>query len=578
MVQNVSLVERLNSQISSEYKAEIINHFNSWESHNYVDPSMMDDQTELKWHYRTPLLEFMIRLHYQLRLSSKTFFLGVQIMDQYYSKRIVMKKHYQLLGLTCFWIASKNHDDKNKVLQLKELKVASRNQYDESLFLQMELNVLSTLNWNVTGPTLDDCLDFSFEQETKLKDNQLYQISKFLCELSLFDRSLLFFPNSLKSIACVLLASRILNQNSYINNFKTDLIKLDFKRSVSQMNNNGCKSEATNNSTFATPFVETFDEESLVQLRKISILLLNALVNNFSINTLKAKYRKQKAADKVSALSSKLKDFLIQQKYNPIVTLEHMASDLESLNANKCNIMKIQLHELFSTTPSNFAMIISSFALGFEQPAPLLLLASVSITAGFNKKVNPLSLDLISPSTGVFDSLEASSSFNGLLTPTSPNSSFCSTTSVPSLVGSSRSNSSSSFSSDDSNTSFEVATPPAEKTAKIIGISTTDIEDNYSSAGSFSVSPYSSSSNVAATAAVAGRLSPKALDFNNAKKINMLSKQTVFKADGYFDIAIGATKDPIKERKRFFESEDSLVSVPKRHSPNLRDNYSFYFK
>lgn len=129
------------------------------EKQTQSDPSMIDTQPEIKWHMRPHLMDFLFKTHKGLHLNEETLFLAVNIVDRYSSQRIVFKRHYQLLGCTALWIASKYHDKKSVVPTLDELKHLCSKVYDSHMFTQMELHILNTLNWNIGHPTVDLFVD-----------------------------------------------------------------------------------------------------------------------------------------------------------------------------------------------------------------------------------------------------------------------------------------------------------------------------------------------------------------------------------------------------------------------------------
>lgn len=59
---------------------------------------LIDMQPEIQWFMRKYLMEFIIEVHQQHALRAETLYLAVNILDRYVSKRIVFKKHYQLVG------------------------------------------------------------------------------------------------------------------------------------------------------------------------------------------------------------------------------------------------------------------------------------------------------------------------------------------------------------------------------------------------------------------------------------------------------------------------------------------------
>lgn len=154
--------ERLqNSKLIKEYFPSIVDYYSTLESATSITPSMIDLQPEIKWFMRPYLLDFLIELHSSFRLSSSTLFLALNIIDRYCSKRIVFKRHYQLVGTTSLWLASKYEDKKSRIPTLRELTTMCRNAYDDEMFIQMEMHILQTLDWNLSHPSLEDCLQLA---------------------------------------------------------------------------------------------------------------------------------------------------------------------------------------------------------------------------------------------------------------------------------------------------------------------------------------------------------------------------------------------------------------------------------
>jgi len=68
---------------------------------------LMDMQPELQWYMRPYLVEFLVEIHQQFRLRPEVLYLSLNVVDRYVSKRVVFKKHYQLVGCAALWIAAK---------------------------------------------------------------------------------------------------------------------------------------------------------------------------------------------------------------------------------------------------------------------------------------------------------------------------------------------------------------------------------------------------------------------------------------------------------------------------------------
>ncbi|KAK9387247.1 cyclin-like protein [Lipomyces mesembrius] len=195
------------AKMEDEYKDEISAHQKSMEMTTVPDVNMMDLQPELEWHMRPYLLDFLVESHLSLRLQPQTLFLAVNLIDRYCSRRVVFKKHYQLVGCAALWIAAKYEDKKDRVPTVRELKVMCCDAYEEDMFVQMEGHVLSTLEWTIGHPTVDTFL------RQILRCNcypSLEHLALYLCEISLFHKSFLGFTPSVIASAAHIVAQHIL--------------------------------------------------------------------------------------------------------------------------------------------------------------------------------------------------------------------------------------------------------------------------------------------------------------------------------------------------------------------------------
>ena len=90
-----------------------------------------------------------------LFLSSFFFFLlytvSVSYMDMYLSKRKTDKQQLQLLAMVCIFVASKFHEV--EPISIQELQTLAEGGYTEKSIRDLELDLLSTLNWEMNPIT-----------------------------------------------------------------------------------------------------------------------------------------------------------------------------------------------------------------------------------------------------------------------------------------------------------------------------------------------------------------------------------------------------------------------------------------
>ena len=126
-------LSRLDAQ---EYQQDVLEHMLRMDAETIPDVDSIDIQTEIQWFMRPYLLDFLIEAHSAFQLLPETLFLTVNLLDRYCSKRVVYKRHYQLVGCAALLIAAKYGDKKEKVPTIKELKSMCCSLYDDDMFLQ----------------------------------------------------------------------------------------------------------------------------------------------------------------------------------------------------------------------------------------------------------------------------------------------------------------------------------------------------------------------------------------------------------------------------------------------------------
>lgn len=186
-----------------DYSNEIIDYMKELEQNHLPDSSMIDIQPELDWSMRPHLIDFLLDCHFSLNLLPETLFLTIQIIDRYCSMRVVYKKHYQLVGCTALWIASKYEDKKINTPTLKELTTMCCHAYDPDMFVQMESHILSTLEWSISQPTIESFL--------RIHPDSCH-LARFFCELSLYHKEFVGILPSVIASSSIILSNCISGQ------------------------------------------------------------------------------------------------------------------------------------------------------------------------------------------------------------------------------------------------------------------------------------------------------------------------------------------------------------------------------
>ena len=346
------LESRANKKLLSEYRTETLSTLAVLEASQEISPSMIDLQPEVQWFMRPFLLDFIVELHQSFKLQPQTLFRCFNIVDRYCAKRIVFKRHYQLVGCTSLWIAAKYEDKKLRIPTLRELAMMCRNAYDEEMFVQMERHILSTLEWLLGKPTLEECLQVSIDNaevanefNTPFRYNSnkgtnsssttsaVTAVARFLCELSLYSRVFLEFELSEVAIAAHMLASTMIQVPSASQAYYRVVRDVQQERRnqqqdlrVSMNMSTQAMDEENNVPAVHGAFLSGFDLNTTSNtLRKISLLFIQALASVTDV--LQNKYKPLGVFDVVQNFVAKH-----SQLVETVGQMQQELTDFESLH------------------------------------------------------------------------------------------------------------------------------------------------------------------------------------------------------------------------------------------------------
>ncbi|KAK5800189.1 hypothetical protein VI817_002401 [Penicillium citrinum] len=204
------IADQLSRLTSEELRDDVLKHMLDMDGQTLPDVESIDIQTEIQWFMRPYLLDFLIEAHTAFQLMPSTLFLAINLLDRYCSKRVVYKRHYQLVGCAALLIAAKYNDKKDRVPTVKELKSMCCSLYDDDMFIQMEWHVLQTLGWTIGHPTVDSFLQVAVLDEAY--DPEVEHMTLYILEIALFHRDFVSKPSSELARAALALARCILNR------------------------------------------------------------------------------------------------------------------------------------------------------------------------------------------------------------------------------------------------------------------------------------------------------------------------------------------------------------------------------
>jgi len=159
---------------------------------------------------RPYLLDFLLEAHHAFQLLPETLFLAVNLLDRYCSRRVVYKRHYQLVGCAALLIAAKYGDRKERVPTIRELKSMCCSLYDDDMFTQMEWHVLQTLNWIVGHPTMPSFLQLATNEV--IHDPEADHMATYISEIALYHKEFVPVLPSVMARSALALARCILGR------------------------------------------------------------------------------------------------------------------------------------------------------------------------------------------------------------------------------------------------------------------------------------------------------------------------------------------------------------------------------
>ncbi|UJR28114.1 hypothetical protein I4U23_009369 [Adineta vaga] len=200
-----------------DYRQSIFEHLRSIE-HTYASKvNFIENQSDINSAMRTILVDWLIEVTDEYKLTDDTLFLCIQYVDRFLSAVNVTKAKLQLLGTTCMYLAAKYEEMYPPALE--EFSFITDNTYETKHILRMEQIIIKMLNFSLSGPTSYTFLQYylihlKFPTSTHSDDDYkcLTMLSTYLCTLTLLhDQPFSSYRSSLIAASCLLLANELLN-------------------------------------------------------------------------------------------------------------------------------------------------------------------------------------------------------------------------------------------------------------------------------------------------------------------------------------------------------------------------------
>jgi cyclin B len=156
-----------NPQEVNEYFNDIYNNLLQEEKNFIINPNYMSFQNDINEKMRAILLDWLIEVHLKFKLMPETMYITVNLIDRYLEKKLVKRTKLQLVGVTAMLIACKYEEIYPP--EIKDFVYITDKAYTKNEVLDMEIDMLKTLNYDITFPTQYKFLEF-YRKKLNLDD------------------------------------------------------------------------------------------------------------------------------------------------------------------------------------------------------------------------------------------------------------------------------------------------------------------------------------------------------------------------------------------------------------------------
>ncbi|KAJ2075868.1 G2/mitotic-specific cyclin [Coemansia sp. S155-1] len=203
-------------QMVSEYISDIIEYLRERELVTMPNPAYMGKQKDLTWDMRRELVNWIVEIHYQLRLLPETLFLAVNILDRFLCKRNVPVRWFQLIGLTAVMVACKYEESVTP--HLSDFIYLAGNSCTAQEILTTEIGILTALDFDMSYPNPMTFLRRVSKAEGYNK--QTRAVAQYLMEVCIMDHRLMQYPPSKIAAAGIYLGRRMLESGPWTANLR----------------------------------------------------------------------------------------------------------------------------------------------------------------------------------------------------------------------------------------------------------------------------------------------------------------------------------------------------------------------
>jgi G2/mitotic-specific cyclin-B, other len=200
-----------NPLLCSEYVNDMYEIFYASERTYQVNPNYMSTQSYINEKMRTILADWLVEVHLKFKMVPETLYLTVNIIDRYLSQKQVRRSKLQLVGVSALLVASKYEEIYPP--ELRDLIYITDKAYNKQEILQMENEIINTLHWNMTVPTVHAFLCRFLKAAHA--DRTMVQLACYIAERTLQEQSMVKYLPSVVAASAVYAARTSLRRHPW---------------------------------------------------------------------------------------------------------------------------------------------------------------------------------------------------------------------------------------------------------------------------------------------------------------------------------------------------------------------------
>jgi len=179
---------------------------------NCVSATYMSRQPHINERMRAILVDWLVEVHLKFKLVPDTLYLAIALIDKYLELKVVTRQNLQLVGVTCFLLASKYEEIYPP--EIRDLVYITDRAYTKEQILEMETKILETLHFKLSFPTVY-CFLLRYLKAAHA-DKRIVQLSCYVAERLLQEYSMVNFLPSTIAACAVYIARKNLNRNPWV--------------------------------------------------------------------------------------------------------------------------------------------------------------------------------------------------------------------------------------------------------------------------------------------------------------------------------------------------------------------------